>query len=216
MTSAVAISNLALDEIPHPTIVSLEENTRAAEVLRRQLPMVLGEIMESGEWNFGIRRVALAQIANDREGLWRYAYAVPTDLALPLRITSTRTVGSEFLLPGQTLAADVRLTGDPIRFDFEGLSLWSNEEGAILEYVTATPAWTSMSKRFMRLLSLTLAARIVVPITKDHDRKRALLQEAELFGQRALASSLNANHTQQAYGDDFIPSSLMGYFGAPE
>ena len=215
MTSAVAVSNLALDEIPHKVITSLNDNVLAADVLRRQLPICLGEIMEGGEWGFGIRRVTLVETTNTRTGDWRYAYAAPTDMALPLRLGSV-PVTDDYVGPGQFAASSLRWAGEPILFDFEGQMIWSNEQGAILEYVTDTPEWADMSKRFIRFLSIMLAARIVVPINKDKDRKQELLQEAELFGQRSLASSLNANHTQQTYGDNFIPSALMGHFTAPE
>lgn len=216
MTSAVMIGNLALDEIPHRNIVSLDDNVLAADVIKRQLPQVLGEAMESGDWSFGVKRVALSEITNTRSTVWRYAYAVPSDMAMPLKLSSVSVGDEPYVGPGQTLAAPDRLLGEPVQFDFEARTIWTNERGALLEYITLTPAWTDMSRRFMRVLALILAARIVVPIMKDHDRKRALLQEAELYGQRALANDKNTAGDQNRYGDDFIPSALRGYFTAYE
>lgn len=214
--SAVGIGNLALDELPHRQIVSLDDNVLAAEVIKRQLPQVLGEIMESGEWNFGVRRLALTEITNDRTGRWGFAYATPNDMAIPLRIAPGPAVGGDFVGVGQTLATGVSFIGEIVPFDFEGRKLWSNERGLILEYITTSPEYADMSKRFERVLALSLASRIAVPITKDRDLKQKLLQELEIFGQRALASSLNNNATQNTYGDDFVPSSLRGHLEAPE
>ncbi len=215
--SAVELANMACREIPTRQIVSLEDNTQTAQTMKAELPQVLGEIMESGEWNFGVRRETLSAITNTRPSQWAYAFAVPTGAALPLRIIPTPDVAeATFLLPGQRLASSNPSSGPPIPFDFEGPTIWTDEPAPILEFITASPEWGQMSYRFRRVLALTLAARSVVSITQDTERKRTLLQEAELFGQRALASSLNANSTQNTYGEDFIPSSLRGHFEAPE
>lgn len=218
MPSAIEIANLALDEVPHSQITALTDNTLAAEVCRRQLPVVLGEVLEAGEWSFGVRRVALAATTNDREDYWRYAYAHPADLAQPLRIipATSSSLPADFLLPGQRLASTGVAGGPPIPFDFEGGLIWTDEPGAVLEYITTSPAYDQMSQRFVRLIALNLAARIATPLTKDPSRKRELLQEAELWGQRALAANLNANSTQSTYGEDFIPAALRGYFEARE
>lgn len=218
MSSAVVIANLALDEIPHRNIVSLNDNVLAADVVKRQLPQVLGEIMEMGDWSFGVERKPLAEIVNTRPEAWKRAYAVPPDVAVPLRLfVANGAPGSYTPGPGQVLAQPFDgASPTPPSFDFEGQTLWTNLADASLEYITESPAFYRMSRRFMRVLALTLAARCVVPITKDKDRKRELLQEAELFGQRALAGDRNANSTQQTYGDDFIPTALQGYFTAPE
>lgn len=197
--SAVALCNLAMDEIPAKQIVSLNDNTVSAEVCLRQFPQAMGEVMEAGKWDFGIRRVALTQVQNDRSAKWGYAYAVPNDVALPLSIQPPNTSGLT-LVEGRSLP-----------FDFEGSVLWSNMEGAVLEYITRSPEYAGMSATFERAVALTLASRVVVKITGDAGKKRELLQEAEVFRSRALANSLNRNGTLNTYGDNFVPSALAGY-----
>jgi len=215
--SATELANMACREIPTRQIVSLEDNTQTATVMRAEIPQVLGEIMESGEWSFGVRRETLSATTNTRTSAWAYAFAVPTGMAMPLRIVPTPDVtDATFLLPGQRLVANNPNAGPPIPFDFEGPLLWTDEPAPILEFITVSPEWNQMSYRFRRVLALTVAARSVVAITQNTERKRELLQEAELFGQRALAASLNANSTQNTYGEDFIPSSLRGHFEANE
>jgi len=218
MTSAVAACNLALQELPHRKITSLLDNSLAAETCRDQLPQVLGELMEQGEWGFALKRATLSEITNDRTSSWGYAYATPNDMAMPLRVLPPETpAGESYLLEGQRLAT----TGwaypfEPVLFDFEGSALWTGQREAVLEYVVTNPDYAKMSKRFIRLLALTLASRLAMPIKQDRQLKQDLLSEAELHRQRTFAGDLNRNPTQNTYGQNFIPSVLAGHFEAPE
>lgn len=200
--SAVAICNLALDELPAKPIVSLDDTTISAETCLRQFPQALGELMEDGEWNFGIRRVTLTAVTNTRTGFWRYQFQAPNDLAFPLRL-----VPADYANIGFVGGASIPDIGT--YFDFEGATVWANSEAVTLEYITTTPEFSGMSKKFERALALTLASRLVMPILRDPQRKTQLLQEAEVFRERALAKSVNRN--QNTYGDNFVPSSLRGY-----
>jgi hypothetical protein len=216
--SAVGIGNLALDELPHKNIVSLGDNVLAAAVITRQLPQVLGELLEMGEWPFAIERITLAELpTNDRLDHWGYAYAAPSDLAVPLRIIPVASgVASPYVGVGQRLSSTAFASDLVIPFDFEGLNLWTNEPDAVLEYVTSTPDYARFSRRFERILALHLAARICMPITKDKERKRELLSEAMVFTRQTMAAEMNKNPTQNTYGDNFIPSALVGHLEAPE
>ena len=125
-------------------------------------------------------------------------------MAFPIRV-----------IPGSESGLSV-LRGRSLDFDFEGSSFWTVNDGVDLEYISLTPSYSSMTAMFRRGLATVLASRIVMDITRDAGRKRELLQEAEVWRDRALARSLNTNAQQQTYGDNFIPSSLRGHFEAPE
>lgn len=200
--SAVEICNLALDNVPAAPINSLNDNTIAAEACRRNFGQAVEELMEMGEWGFARRRAVLAEVANVRPGDWAAAYAAPNDMAFPLRLVPTAGGG--------------RLQGRSLEFDFADGTLWTGEGEVALEYISRSPAFSAMTAMFRNALACVLASRIVMPILRDPQRKQALLQEAEVWRDRALARSLNANGQQQTYGENFIPSSLRGAAeGAP-
>lgn len=201
--SAVQICNLALDELPAKQIVSLTDNTKSAEVCRRHFTQALEELMEMGEWGFATKRERLTAIPNDREGYWSNAYAMPNDLGFPLRV-----------LPFDQAIGVFKNTS--VEFDVEGSTIWAPMDGVVLEYVTLTPEFAKMRPMFRKALIATLASRLLMPILRDASRKNALLQEAEVWRERAQARDLAANATQNTYGDNFIPSALGGYFTAPE
>lgn len=200
--SAVEICNLALADVPAKRINSLNDNTVAAEACREQFSQAVEELMEMGDWGFAKKRAVMTAVANDRSGGWAAAYAIPNDMAFPIAILPAEGGGI--------------MRGRSREFDFSGATIWTGEGDVVLEYISNTPAFSSMTAMFRRGLATVLASRVVMSITRDPARKRELLQEAEVWRDRALARSLNANAQQQTYGDNFIPTSLMGYFEAPE
>ena len=202
--SAVEICNLALADVPAKRIVSLEDTSISAEACRREFTQAVEELMEMGEWGFAVKRAPLVAVTNTRNGYWSYQYVAPNDMAFPVRV-----------IPGADSDLSV-MRGRSLDFDFEGASFWAVSEGVDLEYISKTPAYSAMTAMFRRGLATVLASRIVMDITRDAGRKRELLQEAEVWRDRALARNLNTNATQQTYGENFIPSSLRGHFGAPE
>lgn len=207
--SITSICNLALDEVPAGAIVSIADNNQRAEVCRRQYPRALKELMEL-EWSFGIKRVTLSAITNDRSPLWGYAYAMPTDLGYPLRLTAPVAASNPSIGYGQTLAPSIGLTWDEpgLPFDYEGGTLWSWQDGAVLEYVTNAPEFSKMSASFETALAFTLAAKLVMPLTKDTARRDKVLGMAEVYRERALAADLNRNARQNRYGDNFLPETI--------
>lgn len=202
--SAVEICNLALANVPAKRIVSMNDTTVAAEACLREFSQAVEELMEMGEWGFAVKRAPLVPVVNTRDRPWTNQYVAPNDMAFPIRVLPE--AGSEVSL----------MKNRSLPFDFDGGEFWTFEEGAQIEYITNNPAFSKMTAMFRRGLATVLASRIVMDITKDPARKRELLQEAEVWRDRALARNLNSNAQQQTYGENFIPSSLRGHFGAPE
>lgn len=196
--SAVEICNLALDNVPAAPINSLNDNTIAAEACRRHFTQAVEELMEMGEWGFAIKRAVLSEIVNEREGDWDRAYAAPNDMAFPIRM---RPSGGGGLLHGRSM-----------EFDFSGGVLWASSGDVVLEYITRSPSFSSMTAMFRNALACVLASKIVMAIKRDRNEQAALLQQAEVWRDRALARSLNSNGQQQTYGDNFIPTALRGAF----
>ncbi len=201
--SAVQICNLALDEIPASPLVSMDDTTVVAQICRRQFPQALGEVMEAGAWDFARKTVRLTRIGEATSPYWKYKFQMPTDMAMPLSVNAwfDGWIGEPFVT-------------DSEEFSYSDGTVWAVSDDVVLEYITLNPAYARMSKTFERALALTLAARLAMPIKRDPAIKARLMQEAEVYRDRALARSLNKN--QNTYGDDFIPSALRGHYGAPE
>jgi hypothetical protein len=186
------ISNLALDAVPAGRIVSLTEASLSAKTCSMHYAQVLGEILEMGPWRFSIRREALAELpANDREGQWLYAYAMPTGMAFPIQVMDS-------------------LGSCSVGYEFSGVLLYSNEPDATVEYVTTADMAGAHTALFRAALIARLAARICLPITKDLKRAQFLANAAEVAGERAQAA--NHNQRNNTYGNH-VPDILRERMG---
>jgi hypothetical protein len=74
--------------------------------------------------------------------------------------------------------------------------------------VTNSPDFSKMTASFEKALVFTLAAKLVMPLTKDRGRRDDLLGQAEVWRERAYAADLNRNARQNRYGDNFIPEAI--------
>jgi hypothetical protein len=206
------VANLALDELPFAQITAWSENTLQAKAARRHYPVVLAEEAERAEWGFARKRELLAEVTNTRETEWGYAYALPNDVALPVRIMSlTDTANPAIPMAGQRLVAGLGATDDVgLPYDLAGGVLFTNASDATLEYIGSSEALTYASALFGRALVLTLAARLAMPLKQDRSIRDNLAAEAEV--KRSEAVTLNNNARPQTYGE-FIPESVAARQG---
>lgn len=195
-----SICNLALDAVPASRIVSLSENSFLADVVRPQYHQVISEMLETHTWKFQRTVLALAELpANDRATEWGNAYALPSDLGIPVRVMQVRSGGV-----GYSAYAEQPW------FDIIGGTLYCHVNEAALDYVSTVAIPDQFTAMFIRAAALKIAAQIAMPITKDRRRKADLLAEAELIEQRAQAGNINNNPND--YGD-FIPDAIRERFG---
>ena len=198
--SLLDIYNMALGECPAGTIASVSEKSQSAYEVNRVGPQVIAEMVEEFGYDFAITRATLAQVANDRAGEWSYAYAVPANMASPVRLLPnlSANLGAVPLLPGQTLAPVIGGSfGDPFRisFDIADDVIYCGQAGAMLEYIRTDVDVSKFPRLFVRAAGLEIAARIVMPLLKSRERQRELAQAAEVMKQRAIADNLNRKPT---------------------
>jgi hypothetical protein len=204
--SQTALCNQALDLVPAGNIVSMTESSYPAEVCRRQWPFALAELLGRGNWINLQVRVALAQITNDRPSEWGLAYQVPANLAVPLRIMPPQSAltSQDYLQVGQTASfPGEENQGQGVDYAISGTTIYSNTDGAVLEYVPSNAMTSQFAPAFNQALYTMLAAKLVMPLTKDRNRRLELEQEATLRIDQALA--LSGNVAKITYGDDLPP-----------
>lgn len=204
--SRVEIANLALDELPSREISSFEDESLQAQVCDRHYQQALDELLEN-PWNFARTRVTLVATTNTRSDAWPYAWAMPSNVAFPLgvEIIPTAQAGSVYLDPAEPVSVVGDIEGRALSYDFEGGKLYTRSSTARLVYIQTGPEIETFTAQFRRALVVLLASRIVMPILKDPQRKRELIQEAEVARDRALAA--DRNRTRQTYGN-FIPDAV--------
>lgn len=194
--SALDICNMALGECPAGTIASLAEKSQSAYEVARVYPQVIGEMVEEFAFDFAITRDVLAEVVNERAAEWSNAYAVPANMASPLRILpdlSGTGLGAVPLLVGQRLAPIGSTVGDPFRIPYVIADevIYASVPAATLEYVRTDVDVSRFPRLVVRAAALEIAARVVMPLLKSRERQRELAQAAEVMKQRAMADNLN-------------------------
>lgn len=212
MAARIDIMNAALLELPETTIASEDENSLAARHCRRFYDPVVADLLDF-EWSFGRARVALAEITNDREADWGYAYSVPEDMAVLLAVRAsqeaTAVVGAAYATTGQSevvgVFVDPSMKLPAISYERSGSTIYTDQPEAVLEYVRNDVTCDEFPPLFRRAVELELATRICMPITKSERRLNMLLPRARMALDSARASDLNRQ--PQFYGD--MPEVMM-------
>jgi hypothetical protein len=221
----IAICNEALADVPADAIADFSEDSQEAEWCARRYSPALAYLLELHNWKFPVHREALAEVTNDRDAEWAYAYAVPINVAAELRVlpSYTSAAASVPLLAGQVLAPTMAFYHPAQIHSYSyllaGSTLYTNVQEAILEYIRDDPSEAVFPALFTRALSLELASRLVMPLKKDRVRQGDLIKMAELARDRAIADSRNRDPSESHYGIFMNESELaregvgIGYAG---
>ncbi len=178
--------NEALSAIAADTIQSIDEGSLAARECKRHYPGALQDLLALHDWGAAIRRVALAEIANDRPGEWGFAYALPGDCGNLRRVLPAEA------MPGWPARGWWHgPVAAPLPFVADAGTIYTDLGGALLDYTVATLAESDMRPLFRRALIMTLASRIAMPIRKDRAIRADALQLADNAARVAMADDLN-------------------------
>lgn len=201
--SRIAIFNEALALLPSDPIQDADEASLEARECRRFYKSVVAALLERHHWNLATRRVALAQIENDRASEWGFAYAKPADLAYPVRVIDLNGRGYFGMIADHY---NYLIGGQRVFMQNRGV-FYSLIEAATLEYTSFDITEADFSPIFKDIVVLELAQRICHPITKDGSRAEELATRAEAERSRAIAIDLNRN--QPRYGDKPLETELV-------
>ncbi len=204
MPSRLDIMNQALAELPSASITAESENSLEARECVRFYEQSMREMLESHDWGFATRRIALAAVTNDRDSEYTYAYAVPSDMGTPRKLIPDFEgtglgipIEGPFSPPYYEIWGTFGALSEP-HFIIENQIIYSSLENATLEYGVATVSEAVMPAMFARALSLELASRIAMPIKKDRVLKGDLIKAAEAAKDRAMADDMNRSPRYQA------------------
>lgn len=201
VVSQTEVCNLALSRIRSEPISSINENGLPARECRRHYPRAIADMLDGPfdhAWSFSNVRVVLALLAtNDREQEWMYAYALPSNMASPIRVVPDFEglgVGYPIPLMGEPYAetwatAGVGFYETP--YIIEASTLYTNVENARLEYAINDIAGLNVSQKVITALELDLGARLAFPIKADKEREKTLAQAASTAWERAIADDRN-------------------------
>lgn len=192
----VQICNEAISDLPAHPITGIDDTRTEARECNRHLNGVVADLIAMHDWVFARRRIALAAVANDREGEWAYAYSLPDAIVSPITLVRDLSGSS---LPGYVFTPMLYWPGampgyERVDYTLADGVLYTNLESAILEYSIDAVEPTKWHPLFAQAVIRTLAARIYRPILGEKaDTQEWLVKQrvAERALNEAIADDLN-------------------------
>lgn len=207
MASVVQICNMALSHIgseARVASISPPDGSVEAGYCSTFYDQARTEMLEPGNWNFSLARVALAQVTN-ASTQWAYAYALPSDCMRARRV----------LRPGQVITVftqdEVEYSPDDnnsASFEVEGEVLYTNEPDAVLVYARDVTDTNKFTPSFATALSYLLASYLAGPVIKGNEGTRIgddMRDRATALASLSATAAANASSTSH----DFMPSNLQ-------
>jgi len=211
MAALIDLCNRALAAVAKGQIASIDEASLEARECKRFAQPLLNEI---ADWSdlipLGRKRVALAELANDRSAEWLYRYAAPSDMAQPIAIRSVEAAAASLPTGGPyNFPLQEAIT---LSFTHEEGAIYTNVPGATLIYTRNQIDVTELSPLMQKAFADELAARIAMPLTKDvkvaqtlanaamYSRTAALTDEENKTDRRQIRFTSEAEYARMGYG----------------
>lgn len=200
MGSAVDICNMALSHLGNARrVASIDppDGSVEADYCSTFYPIALKETLESADWSFARKRVALALAQDNPSRVWLYAYSRPSDCLVTRRIlTNDATMAEQ----------------DSADFDSEGDIIYSNQADAVLLYTAPVTDPTKFSASFETSLSLLLGSHLAGPILKGNEGVSAK-QGLRNAAAGAIKSAMSNDGSKTSVFPRPLPSALQARAG---
>jgi hypothetical protein len=159
--------------------ISPPEGSAQSEHCARFYPIARDALLEMHNWNFSMRRVNLAEIANNWPE-WKYSYVLPGDSINIIAVMPPQanddyasrfvpTDTPDFAHNYSPVIAAGRYSPQPFSVEIASDGnhvLYTNQEEAMLRYTCYVTDTTSFSPLFVMTLSWQLAAMLAGPVIK--------------------------------------------------
>jgi len=149
MASVIGICNSALIKLGATTIMSLDEQSRNANLCKEQYEKLRDELLRSHTWNFATARAKLARLAASPVFGVSHAFQLPADFLRALSVVGSDTTSIE------------------VEYRIEGRRLISDSAAIWMRYVRAAGDPNEMDPSFREALAWRLAVDLALPITQS-------------------------------------------------
>lgn len=166
LPSQIDVANLALVKLGDTQIVTFEDDSPHARVIKLVYPRVVDTVLRAHRWRFATRQATLALLTG--APTWRYGYRfqLPTD---PFCLRVTR-VSSDV-----DAAPTPRDAGNAV-WEIQGRELLSNDSTVTIEYIARITDPQQWDALFLEAVTERLAAELAIPITSTPSLRTSLLQ----------------------------------------
>lgn len=194
MASQIQICNVALVHCGEASITSLNEDGKAARVLKRVYDVVLDQALTDYRWYFAVERAELAADPTAPAFGFSNRFQVPSDLL--------QLIG----IGGDTNESKRNYTASETIFKREGQYIMADDAPLKIVYVKRVTDPSLYSPEFVKYLSYLLATTIFYDLTKGADRYTALVQGREQAAKQAKFKGAIQNTPEVIVASEWIDS----------
>jgi len=203
MASEVTICNRALSFLGHTEITALDATDRTSRLCRLHYTESRDALLAMHQWNFAVRRVALAAIVNVPVFEYSTAFGIPEDC---VKIIRTSIDSEETRYPYRREAVlDTTVTPNQLR-----QCIVTDATELSLEYIARVTDPNAMSVLFREALSAKLAAEMCVALTDSASRASQLAQTAQDKVRLAMSTDAQEGTPREIYTNDWLDSREGG------
>lgn len=209
MASVTDICNLALSNLgDSATVVSISPPSGSIQAVHcaRFYPIALNAMLEMHPWDFAMRRVSLALLAETPPSPWQYVYALPTDCLNPMGVLDPNTIddysaglvqyGNYNGYPGAMVGI---YTPQPYSLELDATGaeiLLTNQQNAVLRYSALVTDTTTFPPLFIVALGYSLASMLAGPVIKGSEGRAESKAQMQMF-QQALGKAIDSDANQR-------------------
>lgn len=196
MTSIVSICNMALANIGKTDINDLDEASAEARACKRFYNHTLDLLLQAYPWRFAGKTLALAELANDKPGEWKRAYARPAG-CLKVRWVAPQYSETDPC----TLTKQQEIS---IPYDIEGQTIYCNLSPAFLRFTLRVTDPSKYSPLFIEAMASHLAVRLAMPLTRDPKVRADAYQLAIVDQGQAQTADANEVRETSDHETEFV------------
>jgi hypothetical protein len=185
VTSQTQIQNSALSKIGAESILSENDNSNRARLVKAAYPIRRDALLRSHPWNFAVTYVELAAISPTPSDIFEYdyVYQLPSDCL--------RVIGTDL--------ADLD--------DWEeiaGKRIACNESTLKVKYISKVTDVSKYDDTFCELLAFTLAVDICYAITQSTAMKESLEKDFDRWRKNAQTFDAQVGSTKQVEANEWL------------
>jgi hypothetical protein len=161
LASQLDVANLALIKLGDVQILSFDEDTAHARVVKILYPRVVDTVLRAHKWRFAMRQTALSRLVGAPTWRYLFRYQLPTD---PFCLKVVRT------------SADDGMNGDGNGWEIQGREILTDSTSLSIEYIARITDPQQWDALFLEAVTERLAAELAIPITNTPSLRQNLFQ----------------------------------------
>ncbi len=186
MAAVIDICNGALYKLGASHITSLDQNTKAAKILKDIYPVQRDTLLRAHTWKFASKRAILAPDTAVPLFEFEVQFSLPSDLLRLLKVY------------------------DSVEYKLEGNKILASGTQLNISYIRQVLEVNEMDSLFRDLFETLLARELAIPITDSSDKYTAMAASYEEKLSEALSVGSMEDYPVEVEANDWIIARRIG------